>query len=394
MVSKRLLLLILVTIYESACETHDLKCKNKNKIITVGSLNKVSACIINDYLEITNENATIKITDTTSEMSVFSIKDQEIWYIPDGIQKSIPNLKGLQIVNSKLKKISADNFKNMTSLVFLDLSGNEIQELDKDLFQNNAKLAEIQLNDNQINKIHPSALIGLQMIKKLDLEDNICFDGKFDNIEVATIFKKVSITCWNQHELSEKIEELQKKLITMSSLESHVISLNKDFNSISLKLSSLNISVHPVEDTTTSTKPDSYIADSLNIKISSIIPVPFTSLDVTLVNCGVITLIFILLLCYMCCRKTPKPTETLKTIVVKSSDYDRMKEMTTLRRSVHPGKIEEDHQHDVPLKIKSQADQIRAVESVGSFDDILDEEQSGIQTDWSVAYKTESDEKV
>jgi len=368
-----------------------------------GSLGIKPACFVDPETphEINDENTSVTITNSTPDMEVFTIKNGDIWYFPNIIQFEFPNLAGLEIVESKLRKISKENFLNASKLVYLDLSGNEVQELDKNLFQNNLALTDIHLKDNRIKKIHPTAFDGPKTIGNLNLQNNICLDMKFDKIDLATAIEKIRITCWNQYEFMEKIEDIQKiNSILISNLTSQMQNLNpklaeidtikEHLASITDELSKQNITIKPSEapTTTTTATPDSYILHAMNISLASFIPFPLKAMDISLANCGLITLVFVLLLCCICCRRSPKPIENLKTIIVKSSDYERM---TTIRKSVHPGTADDaPNNYDFPLKDKSEDGYIHEDESVGSFDDVLDEEQSGVQTDWLVAYKAES----
>lgn len=393
--------------YSSNCESIKLKCSLSEQ--TYGPIEEKQSCLLkkSDLPKIHEQHANVTIDySKTPDAEMFVANKAEIWYFPNVIQSTFPNLLGVEITASQLKKITAENLKSLLNLTYINLSGNEIKELDENLFQHNLLLTVVNLKDNQINKIHPTAFLAPQNIKTLDLINNICIGHKFDEIEKAVIIEKIKITCWAQYELRGMISDLEKQdSIIMETLNSQIKNLMPEIEVIKNisatldiiidQLSKNNISVKPLEAmTTTTVKPDSYIADSLNISLSSMIPIPFTPTDVSIVSCGFMTLIFLLLLCCICCRKAPKPIETLKTIVVKSSDYEKMKEMTTLRKSAQPITDDGvDHVYDVPRKNESKNGNNLVSESDGSFDGILEDEQSAVQTDWSVAYKTESDEK-
>lgn len=380
-------------------------CIRKTRV-SFGPLGFKPACFIEPETapEINDENINVTIKNSTPDMEVFTIRNGDIWYFPNIIQFEFPNLVGVEIIESKLKKISKENIVNATKLIYLDLSGNEIQELDKNLFHNNLALTNIHLKDNEIKKIHPTAFDGPKTIVNLNLQNNVCLDMKIDKIVLAIVIEKIRITCWNQYEFMEKIEDIKKiNSILISNLTSQmqklepklaeIDSIKKDLAIITDELSKRNITFKPSEapTTTTTATPDSYILHAMNISLTSFIPFQFKSMDISIVNCGLITFIFVLLLCCTCCRRSPKPIENLKTIIVKSSDYERMKEMTTIRKSVHPATADDaQNNYDLPLKDKSENGYIREAESERSFDDVLDEEENAVQTDWLVAYKAES----
>ncbi|XP_070504851.1 leucine-rich repeat-containing G-protein coupled receptor 6-like [Chironomus tepperi] len=386
------LILLLFTIYSSNCDNHAVKCTKKTKM-TFGHLKIIPACVIDDEtdLKIHDENPTVKFENFQSEMKVIAIKDVEFWHIPNTINDAFPFLKGLQITNSNLKKITAENFEKLESLAYLNLHGNMIEELNKNLFHKNKLLTEIDLSSNKIKKIHPTAFTGILKITKLDLKSNLCIDKTFEDVKIGTIIDQVWSPCSSQYE----IEELQKAVKTLKSDVKEIDNLKVQFDRINDKMAEFNISVNPIKSiattTTTTPKPDSYIAQLLNIPISSVIPVPHTTLDITIVNTGLLVFVLVIVSCCMCCRKTPKPVETLKTIVVKGSDYEKIKGMTLNKT----GNNDAGHDCDKLMTSKPIAEnkQAQENESAGSFEDILDEGHDVVQTDWSVAYKSESEDK-
>lgn len=380
------------------CVPVNLKCTND--IQTLGSLEDMMTCKISKLgaPKIHDENANVKIDQESPDTKYFDANKVEIWYFPNIIQSTFPNLLAIEMIGSKLKKISMENFEKLTNLTYLNISDNEIQQLDENLFQNNTQLTVINLRNNQIKKIHQTAFLGPQNIINLDLLNNVCVSQTFDNGAKTIIIEKISITCWNHYQLSENINNLQQQnSIIMSNLTSQIKNLmpevkeiqniNKTLFLILEKLAKINISFNPFEATTID-KPGSYIAEKLNISLSSMIPIPFTSVDVSIVS-SIMTFILLLLLCCICCRKAPKPVETFKTIVVKSSDYGKM---TTLRK--FETENSDDHTYEVLKKNISENENNLISESDENFDNIPEEEKSAVQTDWSVAYRTESEEKV
>lgn len=101
-----------------------------------------SLIIVGDHLSGMN--------DTTVESLM--VLSQELPQIPDGIESFFPNLRGIQIYDSKLQTISKDVLK-FPNLQVLFLNNNELVTLDADLFAYTPKLVHIWFRFNSLQHV-------------------------------------------------------------------------------------------------------------------------------------------------------------------------------------------------------------------------------------------------
>lgn len=73
----------------------------------------------------------------TENVEALKFAYNQIFTIPDGIDKYFPKLKAFTIYYSRLRTIASEDFKNLTNLEFLNLNYNEIDVLEENLFKFN-----------------------------------------------------------------------------------------------------------------------------------------------------------------------------------------------------------------------------------------------------------------
>jgi len=92
--------------------------------------------------------------------------------VPQGLTKIFPNLKVIQIWNSKLKKIVKNDLVEYKNLEKLNFYRNEIEFLPGDLFENFISLKFIDFHGNKLKVIEPNILDGLEKLTYVDFRDN------------------------------------------------------------------------------------------------------------------------------------------------------------------------------------------------------------------------------
>ena len=130
------LFIVLTTVVQG----FDLKCEVKKGDWTFVGL--IEFCETQN-LNITSTNETITSVNGRTEstnMQAIVIPSQLVHYLPKGIDKFFPNLKGLSVFNSNLKSVMQDDFKPFTQLKFVGFLRNDLETLDNDLFEFNPKL--------------------------------------------------------------------------------------------------------------------------------------------------------------------------------------------------------------------------------------------------------------
>ncbi|XP_070504774.1 uncharacterized protein MCAP_0864-like [Chironomus tepperi] len=227
----------------------------------------ISSCNIVKNLEIFKENVTIVIGNVKGYETTraFTVRNQQIRYLPKGIVSTFKYLQALEIINSSLTKITADNLNEFRNLRHLGLSHNNIKYLESDLFRYNYYIKTVDLNNNRISTIEPTFAKTKAHLTVLTLEKNVCYSGSarsqpdLDNmIEVLKI--ECSATAYalnmNLQELRKSTWELTAEGDRLTAIETSLINLTEKFDSIQrnstnqhkLSLNQVNTSINELRN--------------------------------------------------------------------------------------------------------------------------------------------------
>jgi hypothetical protein len=135
-----------------------------------------------------------------SETKTFQIwRSPKVDFIPLDILMEFPKLNGLDIYNcnlptlksglfkkefqkieflklewNRIEKIEPEAFQYLIKLKWVRLYRNNLKTLSTRLFGNSPDLIYIDLESNQMNAIHPNFFDGLEKLKLIDFEGNLC----------------------------------------------------------------------------------------------------------------------------------------------------------------------------------------------------------------------------
>jgi len=100
------------------------------------------------------------------------------------------------VERSELKEITQNDLKVFPKLKHLWLIKNEIEVLEENLFKFNPNLIYININDNKVKEVYDSAFGGLNILKRLYLNNNICInDYEEDSYGVVRMIVRMKIIC-------------------------------------------------------------------------------------------------------------------------------------------------------------------------------------------------------
>jgi Leucine-rich repeat (LRR) protein len=114
------------------------------------------------------------------------VDSQIVNFMPVRIDKFMPNIKEVQIINSSLKAIDKFDLKAFRQLEFLNLPFNHLEELKNDLFVFVPKLRYAYFNNNRLKVIGDRLFDTLENTNFLaSFEFNVCIHFFFQNREVT-----------------------------------------------------------------------------------------------------------------------------------------------------------------------------------------------------------------
>lgn len=108
------------------------------------------------------------------------LNDNEIHFLHPDTFNSLVNVEEINLSNNKLLGLTENIFWSLTNLTIIDLSYNNLTAIHKHLFEKNVMLKEIWMNQNQIVFIDANAFDHLSSLEVVNLEDNACINGNYD----------------------------------------------------------------------------------------------------------------------------------------------------------------------------------------------------------------------
>lgn len=177
-----------------------------------------------DFAELTNL-ITIEIFRTELE----TIPEDTFW--------TLTKLEVLNLRDNKLRSLEENTFKDLVNLKNLLLQDNQLAYLLGNVFQSNTKLVEIDLGRNQLRIIEGDTFNNLNLLKNLNIEQNVCIKKRFeDGIVLDEVKKELTINCYNPFvDLTNKIRDVKKSADVV-----HEINVNSTQRLITLEAGNAN----------------------------------------------------------------------------------------------------------------------------------------------------------
>jgi len=169
-----------------ACEASKLKVINPNEKVTQA---------LNNYAAGNDQVRTLYIYKQTMN------------FIPSGIEKVFPNLRGFLFTENDVVRVFQSDFKPFPELRGLWLRGNKrLDVLERDLFKFNKKLYYLNLWNNNFKFIDANILDGFSSLSVIDLNANPCIKMASFNEETSRYKKALTRKCQNAKILAMQTE--------------------------------------------------------------------------------------------------------------------------------------------------------------------------------------------
>lgn len=135
-------------------------------------------------------------SNTNDDVEFLNIRNQNLPFVPQGIVIFFKNLRAIQISDTRMISISAQDLQPFPELEYLFLSGHNLTSLDGDLFSCTPLLKFIFLALNQIQHIGHDLVTNLDNLENLDLQANICINKVARNrTDVVELAPQLSLLC-------------------------------------------------------------------------------------------------------------------------------------------------------------------------------------------------------
>ncbi|XP_070503769.1 chondroadherin-like [Chironomus tepperi] len=201
--SKYCLILCLITLLKSSSSI-DLECAY-NTNFDYSIVGKVYRCEVeNDLQMATPDDAIVRTIRGqhwayvgNNNVTGFCAYGKNMKFIPKNVENTFPNIKLIDIVNSRVKKIHQNDLKPFPKLVYCGFKDNEIQVLENGLFDYNLNLELVSFWNNRIIQVGPTVFNPLTKLTWLYFDDNPCLDMRVENNRngVLNMIEKISENC-------------------------------------------------------------------------------------------------------------------------------------------------------------------------------------------------------
>lgn len=177
-------------------ESFDLECDiRETDFEWVG---KVKQCTAKN-VDITTSNEEITSINGHTEptnIQILWISGQTVAYLPKGIDKFFPNLKGLVVASSNLKSLKQDDLKLLHQLGVVGFNGNDLESLEGDLFEFNPKLKLVNFASNKLRYVGENLLNNLKDLQVASFESNDCIKVNAPaSSEIAALIEILKSEC-------------------------------------------------------------------------------------------------------------------------------------------------------------------------------------------------------
>lgn len=222
----------------------------------IGEIQEV--CNVSSTLSVTNFNAKVKKVLFKSDSSivaqsieaVFIYNAHYLYYLPQGIKKSFPRMKILEITGSGLKHLDQNDMRQFRSdLQWIRISDTKLTALDGDLFMFNPNLVYVNFNGNSLKYIDPLLFASLKRMKNLevfDFERSGCtktgYGKRVGKESIQSFNWDQSVYCYSESAKVENMNKIELKREIKKSTEEMLIDsyddarydIKRDINELSL----------------------------------------------------------------------------------------------------------------------------------------------------------------
>lgn len=155
---------------------------------------RITQCNVTN-VNIYKDNTTVTFKTPKPTAKGFRCEYQDMYFIPNGIDKAFPDLWYITIRHSNMMAVSSRNLQPFSKITYLDLSWNQLQYLPENLFKHNKNLTTLWLNDNRIILIHETAFSALTCYNFLNLNNNRCYSVMYQHQNCTNKISQDSSKC-------------------------------------------------------------------------------------------------------------------------------------------------------------------------------------------------------
>jgi hypothetical protein len=130
-----------------------------------------------------------------SNYKMIDIQNQVVNFIPEGLEKFFPNIEGLSITASKLKRVGKKDMQQFPKLKILYLSSNDLEFLPSDLFEGNLELRSFAVFANPFTHFGHKLVTPLQKLEAAIFPYGSCVKQFYFRSKIPSIGDDLRANC-------------------------------------------------------------------------------------------------------------------------------------------------------------------------------------------------------
>lgn len=123
-------------------------------------------------MEVTAISGNHKEGKTNEDVKFVIFEEQSMLFPLIGLGKMFPNINTLRIINSGLKFVRKDDFRNLEKLKIVDFYNNILEKLSEDVFEDLYLIEELNLPNNKLYELPENIFRNLKNLHTIDLSKN------------------------------------------------------------------------------------------------------------------------------------------------------------------------------------------------------------------------------
>jgi len=216
------LLLFLFTILQVASSI-EIQC-SYNTNFNYSILGQVYRCEIQNNFDVASPEDVV--VNSVNEKHLYNMSNDNVTglfsasknlkYIPKKMENFFKNIKLIDLVDNRIKKVQQDDLKPFPKLIYCGFKDNEIETLENGLFDYNLELELVSFWNNKITQVGPNVFDHLTKLTWLYFDQNPCIDIRVEDNRsgVQKMIQKVTQNCKASNEgassdTKKEIEELK-----------------------------------------------------------------------------------------------------------------------------------------------------------------------------------------
>jgi len=120
---------------------------------------------------------------------------ENLKFTPQGINKIFGNFIAIRLFNCKIEEVGSFDLADYHELRWIVIYGSLITNIPGDFFVNNLNLIYVNFNRNKIKNIGRGLLSGLNNLKQVTFNNNMCVSGSGLEPNLSKFIDKLMTSC-------------------------------------------------------------------------------------------------------------------------------------------------------------------------------------------------------